>query len=525
MPQFVTAIRRISSTQPDAEIWALTHEDSQDQVRAAGAHHAIGYRAARLGVWTLGLARVRHLRRLGFDAIVIPLVDDDLSGTANLLRLAAILASPCVLLWPGSARGRTIGRTAFRWLVVSVMLHCPQSIITLLHMCRAVVRRHPPCRARAPGAPLRVLHIINSLGLGGAQTQFAELLNRTPPDQFDVEVLVLAAGDNFSTCRLRRDDVPIAYMEGASGFLTPLAAIADLCSRGTYDVVHTWLPHANMLGSAAARLAGVPRIITSVRSLNPSYCSHYEQWWYRIGDVLAARLADVVTVNAPALVSDHARWAIIRRRRITVVPNGLSPEPLSEDQAASRTWLRSLLGVRADATVLGTVGRLAIEKDQATFVRALAALRRLGVEFTGVIVGNGPSEEALRQLVRELELEDCVTFLGARADARRIISGLDVLALTSRVEGFPNVLLEAGLLGVPVVSTDVGGVSDVVTDREALFPHSDPDAAAAALAATLHDREETTTRTARFKARCVELFTADRMAVTWLALYRGDATG
>jgi glycosyltransferase involved in cell wall biosynthesis len=182
-----------------------------------------------------------------------------------------------------------------------------------------------------------------------------------------------------------------------------------------------------------------------------------------------------------------------------------------------------LLGVRADAIVVGTVGRLAIEKDQATFVRGLAALRRLGVEFTGVIVGDGRCEETLKQLVSELRLEDCVTFLGARADARRIIAGLDVLALTSQVEGFPNALLEAGLIGVPVVSTDVGGVGDLVTDRAALFPHSNPDAAAATLAATLRDGDRTSARTARMKARCFELFTADRMAATWLALYRQDA--
>jgi glycosyltransferase involved in cell wall biosynthesis len=522
LPQFQTAVERITSVHPDAEIWALTHEAHGDQVRTAGAHHVIGYRAGRLNAWRLGFARLWRLRRLRFDSVVIPLVDDNLSAGANLLRLAAILRPRFVTIWPQPAGMRTIDRSALRWLAVSVTLNCPESIITLIQMFRAVCRRRAARRVPAPGARIRVLHVINSLGLGGAQVQFAELLNRTPPDAFDVEVLVLANEGEFSRCRLLREDVPISYVGNTSRILTPLMAISEHCANGAYDVVHTWLPLANMLGSAAARLAGAPHVIISIRSLNPGYYPYYTQWWHRMGDVLAARLADVVTVNAQPLVSDHARWAMMTRRRITVVHNGLSPDVSQGDLTSSRRWLRSLLGLGTDAIVVGTVGRLAIEKDQATFLRGLAALRRLGVEFTGVLVGAGRCEDPLKRLASELGLGDCVIFLGARTDARRIIAGLDVLALTSLGEGFPNVLLEAGLLGVPAVSSDVGGVSDLVTDRSALFPPGNPDAAAATLASTLRGAERTTARTAKMQARCLELFTADRMAATWLALYRQE---
>lgn len=522
MPQFQTVVERVTTTHPGAEIWALTHEASGEQVRAAGARHVIGHRTGRLTAWRLGFARLWRLRRMRFDAVVIPLVDDNLRAGANLLRLAAILAPSFVMIWPQPAAARTIDRSRLRWLAFSATLNCPESIITLVQMLRAVCRRRSARRTPAPGARLRVLHVINSLGLGGAQVQFAELLNRTPPDEFDVEVLVLTDEGEFSRSRLLREDVPITYVGDTSRILTPLAAISDHCADGAYDVVHTWLPMANMLGSAAARLAGVPHIVISIRSLNPGCYPYYAQWWHRLGDVLAARLADVVTVNAQPLVDDHARWALMPRRRITVVHNGLSPDLSQEDLTASRRWLRSALGAHPDGVVIGTVGRLAVEKDQATFLRSLAALRRLNIEFRGVLVGAGRCEAPLRLLTSELGLDDCVTFLGARADARRIIAGLDVLSLTSLGEGFPNVLLEAGLLGVPVVSTDVGGVSDLITDRAALFPPGDPDAAAATLAATLRNGGHTTARTARLKARCLELFTADRMAATWLALYRQD---
>lgn len=371
---------------------------------------------------------------------------------------------------------------------------------------------------------MRVLHIINSLGLGGAQTQWAELVNRTPPGQFEIDVLVLANDSDFSLSRLRRSDVSIAYLGESHPYsATIVDSIAAHCRRGRYDVVHTWLPMANIVGTAAARLAGVPWILTSVRSLNPGNYPQWREWWHRFGDVLAARIADVVTVNASPLVTDHAGWAMMDPRRVQVVHNGIDPLSLQENLAASRTWLRETLAIAANTAVIGCVGRLAIEKDQATFVHALALLRADGVPFHAVLVGDGACEAALRALVAELGLGDCVSFLGARTDARRIMAGLDVLALTSRIEGFPNVLLEAGLLGVPVVSTNTGGVTDVLNEAEGICPCGDAQAVATVLSSTIRHPERTAARTARLKARCHELFTADRMVAKWTSLYQHGA--
>lgn len=525
MPQFRAAVDFVRSQHPDAEIWALTQEEFRGQVIEAGVDHVLAYRARRIGACRLGPLVLWKLRRLDPDAVVIPLMDAELGPAANLLRLAAVLSPPLVAICAGSMPTHTIGRRALRRLAVRATVRCPESIATLLQMVQALCRRRAKPCVRPPGAPVRVLHIINSLGLGGAQTQFAELINRTPPEQFAVEVLVLDTTGDFSKCRLRRDDVPFSYVGGAGFGDTLVSAVTSHCARGRYDIVHTWLPVANMIGSAAARLADVPYVITSVRSLNPSYCPHYSRWWYRIGDVLAARLADVVTVNATPLVSDHARWALMSRRRIAVVQNGLDADSSDEDRRESRAWLRTLLGREADTIVIGSVARLAIEKDLPTFVRALAAMRRERLEFVAAIVGDGPCDTQLRALVGELGLSGCVAFLGARPDARRIMSGLDLLALTSVVEGFPNVLLEAGLLGVPVVSSDVGGVSDVVTDPQALFPPGDANAAAAAMAAALRDRDRTARQTARQQARCFKFFSADRMVARWLSLYREGVSG
>lgn len=523
MPQFRSALAQVRRLHPSADVWALTHEDFSDQVLAAGVDQVVTHRATRLSAARLGLRLLMRLRRLDFDAVVIPLMSAQLGPASNLMRLAACVGAPTVSLHVGGAPMRTHPLRTFRRLAVAATLNC-RDIVILGQMLRAAVQHRLAEEPRLTGAPMRVLHIINSLGVGGAQTQCAELVNCTPRGQFDIDVLVLANDSDFSLSRLRRSDVSIAYLgesDWHSG--TIVDSIAEHCRRGRYDVVHTWLPIANMVGTAAARLAGVPRILASVRSVNPGNFPQWRQWWHRIGDVLAARIADVVTVNAQPLVKDHAGWALMDPRRVQVVHNGIDPSSIQEDLAAARTWLRESLAIAADTPLIGCVGRLAIEKDQATFVRALALLRDARVRFHAVLVGDGACEAALRALVVDLGLVDCISFLGARTDARRIMAGLDVLALTSRFEGFPNVLLEAGLLGVPIVSTDAGGVSDVLDDAEGLCPCGDAHAVAKALSSTIRHPERTAARAVRLKARCHEHFTADRMVANWMALYQHGA--
>ncbi len=520
----MAAVEQLRRLHPDAEIVALAHADFAADVVAVGADQVVSHRATRFTAVRLGLGLLTRLRRGGFDAVVLPLMSPQIGAAANLLRVAALINAPATAIGVGGAPLRPLTRPATRRLAALATLRCPDSLLILRQMFRAMFQRRPQ-PIRRVDSPVRVLHIINSLGMGGAQTQCLELINRMPPG-FAIDLLVLANDSDFSRGRLGRDDVPVVFLAERGAFDgTVVEAIAEHCRRGRYDVVHTWLPVANMVGAAGARLAGVSRIVTSIRSLNPGHYPQWCQWWYRLGDVLSSRIADVVTVNARPLVRDHAAWALMNPRRIEVVHNGLEPSALDIDVPAARTWLRELLAVADGVPLIGCIGRLSIEKDQATFVRALGHLRETGQPFHAVLVGDGASELDLRALAAELRLGDCVTFLGARADARRILAGLDLLALTSQIEGFPNVLLEAGFLGVPIVSTDAGGVMDVVGEAEGICQRGNAFGVAGALAAALREPGRTAARAQRQAARCRELFTADTMVERWISLYRLQQNG
>jgi glycosyltransferase involved in cell wall biosynthesis len=515
MPQFEAAVSRVREEHPSARIWALTNEAFADATLKAGADEAIVHSAKKIAITQLGVRLQRRLRRMQFDRVVIPLMEPSLQTAGNLLRLAVVIGGhmTSVCVTSGILQSWTRQQLSQAALTASFS----EDVSNLSQMVRAVFYRRRP-RPTNP-ASLRILHIINSLGLGGAQTQLAELINRTPSNH-RVDLLLLHSDDEIMRSRILRPGLSVSYLGDLRTKQpgTAIDAIAEFCRQGEYDVVQTWLPVANMIGAAAAKLADVPRIVTSIRSLNPGQYPHC-LWWYRIADILSARIADVVTVNASPLVNDHARWAWMDPRRIEVVHNGVDVNAIKQDRGAATEWLREELAVPAGVPLVGCIGRLSEEKDQTTFIRALALLKWRDVPFRAVLAGDGATRAELTNLVGELGLSDVVTFLGARKDARRIMAGLDVLALTSRIEGFPNVLLEAALLGVPVVSTAAGGVIDVIGNADELCVCKDPASVADRLQTMLTNPFERAARALRMMRRAHNQFTAEHMVARWLSLY------
>jgi glycosyltransferase involved in cell wall biosynthesis len=469
---------------------------------------------------------------MGVTDVVVPQMTAVHAAHTNLYWLALLLAPARVLVLAGDEPVRVFDRSAFRRFALRQAFGSPLEaprvdalrLLWLLLRAGLTPRRTAAAAASAPGPRLRVLHVISSLGVGGAQRQLAELVNRTPPDRFDVEVLVLGRADGeFSRAWLARDDVRVTFLRSWPLMGAAVREVQQHCARGRFDIVHTWLFMANAIGVAGARLAGVPRVIASVRNLSLWKRTWYRQWWFRPADVLLSRAADVVTVNATALVPDHAAWAHLPASRIQVIHNGLDPSGFLREAGDARQAVRDAAGLPADALVVGTTGRLAPEKDHQTFLRIVRNLRRLRPSVRGVIVGDGALRDALEAEAARVGVEGSVVFLGERRDARRLMAGFDLFVLPSAIEGFPNVLLEAAFLGVPSIASRVGGSADVLpgdgVSFDATFDVGDDGRATEEALRLLDDRAAGADHAARTRGRALEFFTADRMASAWLSLY------
>lgn len=520
MAHFIRTLQWVRDRWPTASIDAVTSPGFDEALLAAGIARLFHYQGRSLGVvrhaWL-----VRRLRAEGFDHVVIPQANDAAVHHANLYRAAGAIGAGRFVVAAPERAPESFDPRAFGWMTLYASLGRIVATLDVPLLLTALVLAwlRPRPRLRPAHGPRRVLHVITSFGVGGAQVQLAELLGRTPSDRFDVHVLVIGRQDGeFSRQWLTRDDLTFHFADGWPRRSLAVVDVVRLCRRHRYDLVHTWLFVANMIGAAGARLAGAPRIIGSVRNLSLWKRTWYAEWWFRIGDALATRIADVVTVNATPLAADHAAWTWVPASRLVVVPNGLDPARVTPHGHDARAWLREELGIPSDATVVGTVGRLAPEKDQAMFVRAFARASRVRPNMHGVIAGDGALRQALAREIHTHGLSDRLHLLGERPDTRRIIAGLDVFVLASQCEGFPNVLLEAAFLGVPAIATRIGGALDVLDDADLVAP-GDDEATSRRLLALLDDPAEAHARAAATERRARQDFTADRSTARWLALY------
>lgn len=258
--------------------------------------------------------------------------------------------------------------------------------------------------------------------------------------------------------------------------LVALAHAAATLRDWAPDVAHHHSAHAHAVGVPAAAWARVPAVVVSRRVDFAVGRSLWSAWKYRMPvDRYLCISRGVIEVM---------RAGGIPARRLALVPSGIEfPDPPPGED------LRRMLGLPADAPIVGTVAALAPHKDHGVLLDAgpevIAAVP--GAHF--VWVGEGECRAALERRRAELGLEARVHLLGFRRDAHALMRQFTLFALSSHLEGLCTSLLDAQALGVPIVATRVGGIPDVVDDGVTgrLVPARDPRAMAAAIVAALKE--------------------------------------
>jgi L-malate glycosyltransferase len=326
----------------------------------------------------------------------------------------------------------------------------------------------------------RVMYVVDHLKLGGAQTHLVQLLSRLDRHRFHPMVCALKMEGDLGRA-LAEMDVPVfngglgRTLQGLSG-LRVLWRLARLLKSQRVDVAHSYLFHPNVLTPIAARLARVPAVIASKRSLD-RYPGAISRHACRLGNALAHR----ITVNAAAVGRFVEAEEGCRPGKMVLIPNGVSEEALRVSTDGRQK--RRELGLPADGPVIGAVSRLAWKKGVRYLLDAVPPLLESLPQLRVVIVGDGPLRQELEAQACSLGIAERVTFLGSRPDALSLLPVFDVFVLPSVVEGMSNALLEAMATARPIVATDVGGNSEVVVDGETglLVAAADPGQMAGAI--------------------------------------------
>jgi glycosyltransferase involved in cell wall biosynthesis len=358
---------------------------------------------------------------------------------------------------------------------------------------------------------MRIAHVLSSLAMGGQERVALDLAAAQVKRGHDVAAISLAPlphgalAGAFETSGVAIHSVP----KGASFDGGLIVRLAKLLRRERIDVVHTHNPQPLAYGAPAGRLARTG-IVHTKHGANPD---RGRRLWLRRATGHLAH-AYVAVSEATAEIARANRECA--PSRLHVIANGVDLEAYRPDEVARRE-VRSELGIPADAYVLGTVGRVSLEKDHALLVRAAGPL--LGPGLRLVIAGDGAELANVRTAARAFE--PWVVLTGVRHDAPRVLASFDAFVLSSRSEGLPLALLEAMACALPIVATDVGGVADVVDHGRAgvLVPPRDEEALRRAMARLVGDRGAAAELGARARARS-RRYDAAAVVDRYMDLYR-----
>lgn len=368
---------------------------------------------------------------------------------------------------------------------------------------------------------MRAIHIIIGLNTGGAEL----MLSRLVQELTSVEHIVISLTTPGSIgSKLSERGVKV-YALGMHLFNIPKAflSLCRLIRRIQPDVVQTWMYHADLLGGMAARLCGVKRVFWNIRNTEiPQRTLSSTGILVRVCALLSYFIPMKIVCCAYAAQNRHAQLGY-RRHRMTVIPNGYDID--ASTPHSEKEKVRSTLGIPATAFVVGMVGRFDTLKGYDIFIHAASALSKTTKsQFVFLCAGRNvdKTNSELMEQINHTGLQNSFVLLGERSDVSSILQALDVFCLSSRAEGFPNVVAEAMLCKVPCVVTDVGDAARIVGDTGIVVSPNDSRALAEGLQAlTVMDQKERQTLGLAARSRIVEQYNIAKVATRYEALYSG----
>ena len=296
---------------------------------------------------------------------------------------------------------------------------------------------------------LKILYILPSLALGGAEKFTLDLISKLDLERFD-PYLLLFSGTGFFYEQAKKEGIKIKVLKKRFK-IDPF----NFCNIFYYikktkpDIVHTQLG-ADYYGKIAARLAGVKNIISTEQNvlINDRKIISY------LKKKTASFSKKIVAISS-AVKEDLIERQAVPESKIELIFNGVEVAKFEQRRKTS---------FDEREIVLGSIGRLHEQKNFSLLLKGLSQVR--GKNFKCLILGSGPLEENLKQEIKSLNLESHVFLLGSSSDVKGFLAQLDFFVLPSRWEGLGIVLLEAGLSSLPVLASATGGILDIIKDQE-----------------------------------------------------------
>jgi glycosyltransferase involved in cell wall biosynthesis len=346
--------------------------------------------------------------------------------------------------------------------------------------------------------------------MGGAESLVVPFVRGLDRERYDLVVCCLATiGGNVNEAAVRAQDVPLINL-GARNLLDVRAfrRLLRVVRENRIDLIHAHLGYAATWSALASRITGVPSVATLHVAPPTSGRARLRDWLMRV--VLRRWSRGVIAVSN-ALREQYVRLsgggAARRSSRFLVAHNGIDVDRFAVSRAESRERLVREFDIPHDAKIVVTVSVLREGKGVDVLLRAFETISDAYL----LIIGDGPKREAWAALTNDGRIR----WAGFRGDVHALLAGCDLFVLASFDDAFPTVLLEAMAAGLPVVSSRVGGIPEIVDDAVTgrLVESGDSKALAQTLEGLLHDDAERNAMGAAARERARERFSTE----AWIA--------
>lgn len=375
--------------------------------------------------------------------------------------------------------------------------------------------------------PPKLLYVIGSLRLGGAESQLVLLVRELTKRGWCCEVFVLeAVGPLLNELQ----SLKVVVHGGGLALTAPRwkklfqlfrASIRLWFVARKYkpNILHAYLPLTNFLGALSGFLTRTRLIVTSRRALG----THQDvaPIWKML-DRVSNRLSHVITANSIAVMKDTIQRDGVEPTKLRIIYNGLHYSKYKE-QVGCRRDMRNRLSLADYDIAIVAVGNYIPYKGHADLLNALPEILANGVKARVFLVGEDRGEgEKLVRLAQDLGVAELVSFYGQCANVVQLLGAMDIFVMPSHEEGFSNALLEAMASGLPIVATDVGGNAEALEFGEAglLVPPHSPVRLAEAINRLLVDRKLSYALSEKARSVIIEKYTAEIMADNYILFYK-----
>lgn len=363
---------------------------------------------------------------------------------------------------------------------------------------------------------MKILFIITGLGTGGAERQVCDLADSLSNKGYEVQIVSLIEKKAMGVLP-KNNSIVVNYLDMTkklTSFFSIYFKLRKLVKDFQPDVIHSHMFHANILARLLKIGVTIPKLISTAHSKNEG--GRLRMSAYRLTNFLS----DISTNVSQEAADEFVIKGAIKPEQMIVVSNGIDVIDFSKNRSQGNI-IRKEFNISDNTYIFVAIGRLTNPKDYPNLLNAFSLIVKNNDNVVLLIVGVGELEEELKLLCSKLELNNKVHFLGLRRDISNLMNVADTYVMSSYFEGLPLVIGEAMACENIVVSTDCGGVREILGDCGFLVPIRNSEMLAEKMQYTMTlspvEREDISKRA---RERIQRYYSLDAITQKWLELYR-----